>query len=224
MKLIISFLTSLFLLLPLPWAAAATGETLESQIDHLEVHRSPSPNAPVVMCLERGRKLKELRRSGDWIKVIIYGTTGLDGWVRATEAGLSDPDSRKGDRDVNNDGRQPQAASETTDPDFILLITGASQHFKAVCIVINRRGSKKRISIEGHGPGSYGLDGAAANCRVDRMDQHAGTLLVEMYARTSSLPLGSNLTNEAFGCVHVRSNGPWGKADGRRCSRVIRRF
>jgi len=104
--------------------------------------------------------------------------------------------------------------------DFTLVISGSSQAFRAVCTVVDGRGKKRRISIKGQGPRSYGLDGEATNCRVDRVDQHAGPLTVELYARISSLPLGTNSTSDAFGCVRVRSDGPWGKAYGRRCSRV----
>jgi Bacterial SH3 domain len=219
-----AFVALLCLLAPISIAGAATGETFEAREDNVEVRSYPGLNAPVIMVLEYGRKLKELRRSGGWIKVIIYGMTGQDGWVREEAVGPLQPESPRTVPDHGQAGSQPRTLSESTDPDFTLVVAGSSQAFKAVCIVVDSRSKKKRISIEGRGPRSYGLDGVATNCRVDRVDQHAGPLTVELYARTSSLPLGTNSTSDAFGCVRVRSDGPWGKAYGRRCSRVIRRF
>ena len=224
MKLIIYFIIVLLLLVPHRCAMGATGETLEVQVDGLLVRDSPAQNAPVVMTLERGRKLKELRRQGNWIKVIIYGTTGRDGWVQAAEVRPLVSDSPETGPGAKQEKNRPATSTVSTEPDFILVIGGEAQAFRAFCIVIDRRGTKKRIDIDGHGPKSYGLDGEAADCRVDRIEQRAGPLNVELYARNSSLPLGTNSTNEAFGCVHVRSDGPWGRADGRRCSRVIHRF
>jgi len=222
LKQIISHMALLSLLAWLTPAIAATGDTLETRAHDLGVHSSPAAEAPVIMVLEYGRKLKELRRSGEWIKVIIYGTTGRAGWVREASVGPLQSERTKTVPDQKRAGNEPPTLSESGGTGFTLVITGSSQAFKAVCIVVDGQGRKKRISVEGHGPGSYDLDGNAVDCRVDRIDQHAGTLTVELYSRTSSLPLGANSTSEAFGCVHVRSNGPWGRADGRRCSRVIR--
>ena len=114
------------------------------------------------------------------------------------------------------------ATGESRGVDFVLVIAGVPQDFRAQCLIVDREGGKKRIHIDGRRPRSYGLHADAVDCRVDRLDQHAGTLMVELYARNGSLPLGANSTDEAFGCVHVRSDGPWGKAYGRRCSRVTR--
>ena len=223
-KLIIYFIIVLFLLVPHRCAMAATGETLEVQVDDVVVRTSPALGAAVVMTLERGRKLKELRRQGNWIKVITYGTTGLDGWVRAADVRPLVSDGLETRPDTKQEGNQPPSSTVSTEPEFILVIGGEAQAFRAICVVIDGRGTKKRINIYGHGPKSYGLDGEVADCRVDRIEQRAGTLIAELYARNSSLPLGTNSTNEAFGCVHVRSDGPWGRAGGRRCSRVIHRF
>jgi hypothetical protein len=219
-----TFVALLCLLAPISIASAATGETFETREGNVEVRSHPASNAPVIMVLEYGRKLKELRRSGEWIKVIIYGTTGQDGWVREAAVGPLQRETPGTVPGQDQAGSQPRTLPKSTDPDFTLVIAGSSQAFKAVCMVVDGRGKKQRISIEGQGPRSYGLDGEATNCRVDRVDQHAGPLMVELYARTSSLPLGTNSTSDAFGCVRVRSDGPWGKAYGRRCSRVIHRF
>ncbi len=217
----IGLIAALSVLVPVSIASAANGETLEARTDRVKVRSAPSWEAPVTMVLERGRKLKELRRSGPWLKAIIYGTTGKDGWVRATEVAPLRSNVRKDASVPESAKKKPRPVPEATSPRFTLAITGTPQPFRARCIIIDDQGAKRRISIEGNRPKSYGLDVSAVDCRVDRIDQHAGTLRVELYAKESSLPLGANFTNEAFGCVHVRSDGPWGRAYGRRCSRVI---
>lgn len=220
----IVFTMLLLLLKATPSAVLAGDGILDSKIDHLDIRGFSAPKAPVFLSLKRVRIPSELKRPEDSIKAAIYGKTRLNGRLRAAAVGPFFSDIPQDGPGETDSGSQPRTVSETTNSDFLLVVTGDPQAFKAVCIVIDRRGAKKRVRIEGHSPRSYGLDGTAADCRVDRIDQHAGTLSVEMYGRTSSLPLGTNSTNEAFGCVHVRSDGPWGKADGRRCSRAIRRF
>ena len=70
-------------------AHATPGNTLYAQDSNLNVHEAPSASAPVVMQLDRGRKLVEIKREGSWVKVGIYrigtsgdpsGFIGNDGW------------------------------------------------------------------------------------------------------------------------------------------------
>ena len=215
----IAFLAVLSVLVSTSIANAANGETLVTQKDRVEVRAGPSSEAPVIMVLQRGRKLKELRRSGPWVKAIIYGTLGKDGWVLISEVAPLPSE-------IRTNVPKPKASKKRTrppsSPNFVLVITGTRQPFKVRCIVVDSRGAKRRIRIKGHKPRSIGLNERAVDCRVDRIGQHAGTLRVELYARGSSLPLGANSTYDDFGCVHVRSDGPWGKAYGRRCSRIVR--
>jgi len=203
-------------------ACAATGETLETSQEGVAVHTRPDAEAPIIMTLERGHQLKELRRSGGWIKAIIYGTTGQDGWVRETQVAPSRADSAEATTPQTT--KRPAGPSPTParQPDFVLVVSGSPQAFKAFCLLLLHGGKKKQVTIEGQQPSSYEFDGIAVDCRVDRAEQHAGTLAAALYSGTASIPLAANRTDEAFGCVHVRSDGPWGQADGRRCSRVIR--
>ena len=68
-------------------ANAAPGDTLYIQSDNVNVYEAPSVDAPVLMQLDQGQKLKEFRRQGGWVKVIIYGEIGKDGWVEQSHLG-----------------------------------------------------------------------------------------------------------------------------------------
>lgn len=200
---------------------AATGSTLKVREDRVAVYAAPSSEAPVIMYLNRGRKLKELRRSGIWVKGIIYGEIGKEGWVRNTQINVVGSE-----RDTANKSEPP--TDSRTHPGqpmprvrFVLIVKGASQRFRARCLLLDETGASRRLRLEGRTPKSFEIRESAVDCRVDRLDQHAGTLGVELYAKGQSIPVGSSSTHGLLGCVHVRSHGPWGKAFGRRCSREV---
>jgi hypothetical protein len=174
------------------------------------------------MRLEQGRQIKELRRSGGWVKAIIYGTIGQDGWVREMQVAPSRGDGAEATTHQTTKKQARPLPTTAGDPDFVLVVSGSPQAFKAFCLLLLHGGKKKQVTIEGQQPSSYEFNADAVDCRVDREEQHAGTLAAALYSGTASIPLAANRTDEAFGCVHVRSDGPWGQADGRRCSRVIR--
>ena len=203
-------------------ACAATGETLVTTQDGVAVHTRPDAEAPVILALEQGHQLKELRRSGGWVKAIIYGTTGQDGWVREAQVAPSRDESAEATtrQTTKRQGRPLPTTAQHLD--FVLVVSGSPQAFKASCLLLLHDGKRKQVTIEGQQPSSYEFDTDAVDCRVDREEQHAGPLDAALYSGTDSIPLAANRTDEAFGCVHIRSNGPWGQADGRRCSRVIR--
>ena len=74
-------------------ARAVSGDTLFTKEGAVNVYSDPSPNAQLVMQLDRGRKLVEIKREGSWVKVGVFrlGASGLPtgfisdtGWVRRT--------------------------------------------------------------------------------------------------------------------------------------------
>ena len=220
MKQLPGIFLAVFVLLFSLAAKAATGDTLNAVVNGVKVYDAPSTAAQLIMTLDQGRKLKELRREGPWIKVIIYGELGKDGWVHSSNvAPLSAGTEKAPEPDVSA-GKPDQQPRKTAGPSFMLVVKGAPQRFRGRCRLVNHDGATKEIPIGGRVPKTYAMNGKAVRCRVDRVEQRAGTLRVELYAQGRSIPLGANQTSAAFGCVHVRSNGPWGKAYGRRCSRV----
>lgn len=200
---------------------AATGSTFKVREDRVAVYAAPSSKSPIIMYLNRGRKLKELRRSGIWVKGIIYGEIGKEGWVRNTQiivVGSERNTENKPEPPTDSRTHPSQAKPRIR---FVLVVEGASQRFRARCLLLDDTGESRRLRLEGRTPKSFEIRERAVDCRVDRLDQHAGTLGVALYAKGQSIPVGSNSTHGLLGCVHVRSRGPWGKAFGRRCSRGV---
>jgi hypothetical protein len=200
-------------------ANAATGSTLKVCEDRIAVRMAPGLEAPVVMYLKRGRKLKELRRSGVWVKGLVFGEIGKEGWVRASQVIVVDGNEERASKFQTPAVPRIHPGPNGPRANFVLVVKGAPQRFRASCLILGNAGKSKRLQLEGRTPKFFEIREGAVDCRVDRLDQHAGTLSVALYAEGRSIPAGSNSTHGPFGCVHVRSRGPWGKAFGRRCSR-----
>lgn len=203
---------------------AATGSTLWIREDKVAVRAAPSSKARVIMYLNRGRKLKELRRSGTWVKGIIYGEIGKEGWVRDTQIIVVDDKKETANKPKSPTVSQTHPRPERHRASFVLIVNGAPQRFRARCLLLDETGASRRFRLEARTPKSFEISETAVDCRVDRLDQHAGALSVTLYAKGRSIPVGYNSTHGLLGCVHVRSRGPWGKAFGRRCSREVLRL
>ncbi len=203
-------------------ANATPGDILIARENGVEVYEAPNYAAQVLITLDEGRKLKELKREGPWIKVIIYGELGKDGWVYgsrvAPESAVTEEASQP---DVSADESEGQAAI-SPGPEFILVIRGTPrQQFRARCQTVYRQRSRKTISFAGRLPNTYAIEGNAVRCRVRRLARYAGTLGVTLYQHGRSKPLGAAQTSATNGCVSVRSKGRWGFAWGKRsCSRT----
>ncbi len=215
-------------------AVGASGETLYIQTDTAAVRTAPSEDAEVLLSLSKGDKVIEFRRQGNWVKVAIFGRIGKEGWVRDALLGKTLPG--KAPSSLSEDLSAPpetqskplradkpeQQVRKAGGPKFTLVVAGVPQRFKALCRLIDRKGVTRKIRFKGRKRTSFALDGRAVRCKVDKVDQRGGLLNVALYERGRSLPVGANQTRAAFGCVRVRSDGPWGRAYGRRCSRVAR--
>ena len=73
-------------------AAATTGNRLLVQGNAVNVREAPSINAAIVLQLNLGHELFEIRRSGDWVNVGIARTGGKDGWIHASLVDTYSPD------------------------------------------------------------------------------------------------------------------------------------
>ena len=204
-------------------ANGATGEILKVRDNGVKIYDAPTSAAQVLMTLDQGRRLKELRRQGPWIKVIIYGEIGKDGWIHSSNVGPMSAGTEKAAKPDLSADSSDKPAQKAAGPQYILVVKGSPQQFRANCRLITHEGATKKIRHVGRVPKAYAMEGKAARCRVDKVDQHAGILIVGLYKQGRSMPLGANSTQSAFGCVSVRSSGPWGKAYGRECSRIARR-
>ncbi len=153
-------------------ANAASGDTLYIQSDNVNVYEAPSVDAPMLMQLDQGQKLKEFRRQGGWVKVIIYGEIGKDGWVEQSHLGS------KPRADVTAESQEPEedtivGAIETPKPkaksllhDYLLKITGSVGMIKGQCRYITGSGATKRFKIGPHPHRSYKIRAKAIKCIV----------------------------------------------------------
>ncbi len=194
-------------------AYATPGDILITREDRVEVYDAPSSAAQVLITVDEGRKLKELRREGPWIKVLIYGKLGKDGWVHSSSVA---PESAG-----TEIAAEPILVAGTLDP-FILVVTGTPrQLFRARCQTVDHNRARRTVSIVGRLPNTYAIKGNAVRCRVHRLSQYAGTLGVKLNRQGNSKPIRAAQTNANNGCISVRTKGRWGIAWGKgRCSRT----
>ena len=213
-------------------ANATPGDTLYVQNQAANLYQTPTRDAPIVKQLGRGHKLKEFRRQGMWVKVIVYGEIGMEGWVRSSDVVLDDP-SASGDKstepEVKSTGppsgpTEPATKSESAPP-FVLSMKGIATSFRARCEIINQTGDRIRRTLSDTVPNAYSFDAQAVSCWV-RSTGKTGTLFVRLQKGTRLIAGYS--TRQWRGFVKVRSRGPWGRAYSQKCDRTkrscIRRF
>ncbi len=203
-------------------ANATPGDILIARENGLEVFDAPSSAAQVLITLDEGRKLKELKREGPWIKVIIYGELGKDGWVHSSSVAPESTGTEiAAQPDVSADTLE-EVAEISPGPEFILVITGTPrQPFRARCQAVDDEGARRTIRFEGRLPSTHAVEGNAVRCRVNRLSRYAGTLGVRLHQQGRSRPLGAAQTRATNGCISVRSKAHWGRAWGKeRCSRT----
>jgi hypothetical protein len=202
-------------------ANGTPGDILTAREDGVDVFDAPSSAAQILMTVEEGRKLKELKREGVWVKVIIYGEIGKDGWVHSSSVAPESAGTEKvAEPDVSAEESKEQVET-SLGPRFILAITGTpQQRFQARCKSVDRGRTTKKTTVVGLIPNTYVIEGNAVSCRVHRLAQYAGWLRVKLYDQGRSKPLGTAQTSVIRGCVSVRSKGRWGRAWGRdKCAR-----
>jgi hypothetical protein len=219
-----TLLLGMTLLLPIT-TRASPGDTLYVQNKGVNVLETPSTDAPVVMQIGQGRKLKEFSRQGEWVKVIIYGEIGKDGWVKSSDVGPQNPAAESSQAPVSEPekaevatGKTEPSAAPTGGPPFILVVGARGSipdRFQASCRVLTATGKDVRRKMSGLSPKAYSFAARAVDCGV-RKSSKIGRLNVHL-ERGGRL-IASHSTTRSFGHVLVRSSGPWGRARGVRCN------
>jgi hypothetical protein len=201
-------------------ANGTPGDILVTREDRVEVYDAPSSAAQVLITVDEGRKLKELKREGVWVKVIIYGEIGMDGWVHSSSVAPESAGTEKVAKPDFSADESKEQAEISPAPDFILAITGTpQQQFRARCQTIDHERVRTTVEFVGRSPNTYTFEGNAVRCRIHRLAGHAGTLEATLHQQGRSEPLGAAQTTAAGGCISVRSTARWGRAWGRgRCS------
>ena len=202
-------------------AMAASGDNWRIRTESAQIYEAPDRSASVALTLNYGNRLKELRREGPWIKVLVFDRIGAEGWVHESDI---EPVRRQEDGSNVQDevAADPRETPESAlpPPRFVLSLSGTRQRYRANCKLVSSKGTRMEKRFTGSAPTNIALRASAVECRIDRLDQRAGTLFVKLFERGRTLPVGANSSSSAFGCVRVRSDGPWGRGYARRCSRV----
>ncbi len=197
-------------------ANGTPGDILVTREDQVDVYDAPSYAAQVLITVEEGRKLKELRREGLWVKVLIFGEIGKDGWVHSASVVPENAGTENVTEPVVSASEPKEQAETLLGPQFIFAITGTpQQQFRARCQKIDHEGVRTSVRFEERSPSTYIIEANAVRCRIHRISTHAGTLRATLHQQGRSEPLGVAQTSTVKGCIHVRSTARWGVAWGR---------
>ena len=223
MKQLMWIILAAFVLAISSAANGTPGDILVAGEGGADVYDAPSSAAQVLMTVNEGRKLKELKREGLWIKVIIYGEIGKDGWVHSSGVAPESTGSGKAAKpDISADtSTEPLEISPA--PDFILVVTGSLQEpFRVRCQTIDDERVRRTVEFVGRSPNTYTLEGRAVRCRIHRLAGYPGMLGAALHQQGRSKPIGAAQTKASGGCINVRSKGRWGGAWGQgKCSRRV---
>ena len=77
----------LFVTLSTGLVLAATGDVLYVHGDVVNMRSGPSTDSEIVIQLNKGHKLLEFRRTGDWVEVGADRTGGKSGWIHSALIG-----------------------------------------------------------------------------------------------------------------------------------------
>ncbi len=171
-------------------AHAMPGDTLFTQDGAVNVYSDPSPNAPLVMQLDRGRKLVEIKREGSWVKVGVFrlGASGLPtgfigdtGWVRRTLVWQISPGGDEGTGPPKPSQEPVDRSIEKTLPivgtEFELYFSGDyAREFRASCQFITGTGRLTRRRFGGVTPKGYRFVARAVSCTAPAYNRLAVTL------------------------------------------------
>ena len=150
---------------------ATPGDTLYVHDNNVNVYLAPNVDAQVLMRLDQGHKLKELRRQGGWVKVIIYGEIGKDGWVEQSHLGSKPPldgtaESQESDEDaIVGAIKTPKPKAKSLLHSFQFSITGTGR-IKGRCRYITESGAERRFKLGIFVNTSYRIEAKAIRCSV----------------------------------------------------------
>ena len=204
-------------------ARASPGDTIYVQSQRVSIYEAPGANFPVVMQVNQGQKLKEFRRHDGWIKVIVYGELGKEGWIEEPFVGA------KPLADAIAESQEPEAdtvvgAIETPKPKsplhkFVLRAIGSGK-VKGHCRYKTTSGTVKRFKVFIVLNKTYRIEAEAIRCDVSSPSLGA-RLTVELWGDGSLLDSKSIKSRAIlFPCD---LSGPQGLAHPRTCAQSTRR-
>jgi hypothetical protein len=206
----------LVLSVPQP-GSAGSGDVLVPRSDLVRLYEAPTSTAPVVRELDRGHRLLEFQRDGDWIKVVVFRLVGGRGWVRSADV-VAEREAREHSPapSAPHQGERPGDEASTR---FLLDIDGTPAiGFRASCRIVTPEGEEQGFEFAGLLPDQAVAEAGAISCVVRKADVRGrlrATLLID------GVQLAAAETRAAFNWVRVRSDGPWGPAQAVRGSVAV---
>ncbi|HMB75623.1 MAG TPA: hypothetical protein VKN76_04440, partial [Kiloniellaceae bacterium] len=116
------------------------------------LHAAPASTASVLDTLAPGRRLVEFERHGDWLRVFVMESVGLEGWVpaeglEATGLTTSDRDDEAAGGDEDEDDGHGLTAPAAP---FVLAVTGSpALAFSIDCRQVGSSGRERRLRAQG---------------------------------------------------------------------------
>ena len=206
-----------------PAARASSGDTIYVQTQRVNIYETPSATSPVVLQVNRDQKLKEFRRRGGWIKVIIYDELGKEGWIEESFVGgkpLADTITAS----QEHDGDSVVGAIETPKPKsplhkFVLRALGSGK-VKGHCRYKTTNGAVKRFKVFIVLNKTYRIEAEAIRCDVSSPSLGA-RLTVELWGDGNLLDSKAIISRAIlFPCD---LSGPRELAHSRTCAQSTRR-
>ncbi len=165
------------------------GDTLFVQSQSVNVYEAPGTNALVVMQIYQGQKLKEFRRQGQWVKVIVYGQVGKEGWVEESLIGLKPLAGTTAESHIQEE-LISRTAIETPKPKakpllhkFVLRVIGSGR-VKGICRYKTENGAVRRFKVVL----SHQIKAKAIKCDISS-DSFQARLRVELWGDGKLLSL-----------------------------------
>jgi hypothetical protein len=202
----------LFLFLAASGARATPGDTLVTLERMVDLYDAPEAVRAPIAVLEQGQKLMEFERRGGWVRVVVYGTIGQEGWLRADLVGPASADETESPQigDMSEEGMELEYDAGNTD--FLIDISGSpALSFRGDCRIITLAGETVRRELRNWVPKQYRIAAEAVSCLFQKRDLR-GRLRVRLLFDRETLAAAE--TRAAFNWVRVRSDGPWGQAGG----------
>lgn len=183
------------------WSVGPAGAVLRAE---------PNEASTALVALDRGRRLVEFERRGAWLRVLVMGAVGLEGWVSRDALASAEVAAPGGADDGREVGTGSGAAEEPAPPPFVLAVTGSpALRFSVRCRQVGSSGRERSVTAEGSVPQTFRFAGRAVSCLVSK-DDARGRLQVRLtHAGTT---IAARETAAAYNYVRVRSDGPWGDA------------
>lgn len=187
---------------------ATPGDILIVRAQEVNLREDPSRDSAVRLRLKAGQKLMEFERREGWVRVMVFGAVGMEGWVRRDRVAPEPRESRVPAPSPPRAG--PTILPETTA--FVASVSGSpALEFRSECHFVDDHGRHTHKVRRGLSPAELTFDALAVSCTVQKFDSR-GRLRVTLF-RSQEI-IASAETAAPFNWVRVRSDGPWGRAGG----------